>query len=72
MSGWAEKPWRPWPLGPADDAPAPGGLWMADMPVGRPRWGPPHIKGVPEATPEGDGTWDEDYRPGGGLPWQPV
>lgn len=68
MSGWAwhkgdEVPKNHGPF--SSDIPPPGGVYLTDMPLGRPLPRPePKIKGVPRATPQPD---DEDYQPGSGT-----
>lgn len=64
QGGWARQR-KP---GPESYAPvetegvAPGGVTVTDMPLGRPRYRKPRIKGVPAITSEaedqpGGGTW---------------
>lgn len=56
------------PAGGTEDKPAPRGVLATDMPLGRPGWRKPRIKGVPGAT--GDNP-DPEYSPGGGT-WHSV
>lgn len=68
--GWARqnKPGpEAYPLEPAEDKPAPRGVFTMDMPLGKPRRPKPRIKGVPDPT----GGPDTDYQPGGGT-WASV